>query len=172
MQIRPADEDDHSGIDALLKAAFPGPERARLVVSLRAADQDTLELVADDHGRIVGTVLFSPVQAKSPAGTEFYGIGMAPVAVIPEHQNRGIGSALIEHGLTFLTSLGVPWCIVLGHPDYYPRFGFQPAGLIGWSWDGDPDGAHADAFMIKPLGGHALPDTPAIVSFHPAFDGV
>ena len=170
MQIRPANEDDHSGIDALLKAAFPGPEEARLVVSLRAADQDTLELVAVDHHTTVGTIFFSPVEAKSPAGTEFYGIGLAPMAVIPEHQHRGIGSALIEHGLTFLTSLGVPWCVVLGDPAYYSRFGFKPAGSIGWKWDGDPDGDHAEAFMIMPLGGNALPDQPAMVSYHPAFD--
>ncbi|MAK63562.1 MAG: GNAT family N-acetyltransferase [Maricaulis sp.] len=172
MQIRPADADDHAGIDALLKTAFPGPEEARLVVSLRAADQDTLELVAEDHGRTVGTIFFSPVQAVSAAGTEFYGIGLAPMAVTPEHQRRGIGSALIEHGLTFLTSLGVPWCVVLGDPAYYGRSGFQPAGSIGWRWDVDPDGIHADAFMIKALGGHALPEQAAKVSYHPAFDAV
>ncbi|WP_203290745.1 GNAT family N-acetyltransferase [Maricaulis parjimensis] len=172
MQIRAADEADYPGIDSLLKSAFPGPEEARLVVCLRAADQDTLELVAEDHGRIVGTIFFSPVQALSPAGTEFYGIGLAPMAVTAEHQKRGIGSALIEHGLTFLTTLGVPWCVVLGDPAYYSRSGFQPASVINWRWDGDPEGDHAEAFMIKPLGNHALPDQAALVSYHPAFETV
>lgn len=171
MQIRSCDPDDHAGVDALLKAAFPSPAEARLVVMLRAADQDTLELVAEDHDVVVGTVFFSPVTAIGPNGEETYGIGLAPVAVTPEHQKRGIGTALIESGLDYLRTLGVPWCVVLGDPDYYKRFDFQPADAIGWSWSGDPEGEFAAAFQVRSLNGD-MPKGPAVVHYHAAFDAV
>jgi putative acetyltransferase len=127
MQLRAFEADDEAGVDALLKAAFPGPGEARLVTALRAADADTLELVAVDHGSVVGSIMFSPVTARPGSGDDdLFGVGLGPVAVVPEHQARGIGVALIEAGLTYLTTLGVPWCVLLGDPDYYKRLGFAP----------------------------------------------
>jgi putative acetyltransferase len=173
MQIRACDPGDHDGIDALLKSAFPTPAEARLVTALRAADADTLELVADDHGRIAGAVMFSPVTAIAANGSQAYGAGLGPVAVIPEHQRRGIGTALIEAGLDYLRQLGAPWCVVLGDPAYYGRFGFKPASGQDWSWAGDPDGEHAGAFQWLSLSGKQ-PGTagPCRVHYHPAFDTV
>lgn len=142
MQLRAFEADDEAGVDALLKAAFPGPGEARLVTALRAADADTLELVAVDHGSVVGSIMFSPVTARPGSGDDdLFGVGLGPVAVVPEHQARGIGVALIEAGLTYLTTLGVPWCVLLGDPDYYKRFDFVPAATWNWSWAGDPTGS-------------------------------
>lgn len=172
MQIRSFEAADEAGVDGLLKAAFPGPDEARLVMALRAADADTLELVAEDHGEIVGAVMFSPVTARAVGGDDLFGIGLAPVAVTPDHQSRGIGTALIEAGLAYLTTLGVPWCVVLGDPDYYGRFGFAPAARWNWAWAGDPDGQFAAAFQVKALNGSAPKTAPATVHYHPAFLGV
>jgi putative acetyltransferase len=173
MQIRAFEIKDEDGVDALLKAAFPGPEEARLVIALRAADADTLELVADDHGRIVGTVMFSPVTTRVEDGDDLFGVGLGPVAVMPEHQSRGIGTALIEAGIDYLATLGVPWCVLLGDPDYYQRFDFKPAASWNWSWAGDPDGAYAPAFQVRPLiTGSAPSGKVATVHYHPAFLGV
>lgn len=173
MQIRSSDPGDHAGVDALLKTAFPSPAEARLATTLRAADADTLELVAEDHGRVVGAVMFSPVTAIAANGSQAYGVGLGPVAVLPEHQGKGIGAALIQAGLDYLRPLGVPWCVVLGDPDYYARFGFVPAATQDWSWSGDPDGEHAGAFQVLVLNGTA-PDAagPRRLHYHPAFDTV
>lgn len=172
MQIRAADEDDHAGIEAVLKAAFPGPEEARLVVALRAADADTLELVAVSGDRVVGTVMFSPATAYFDDGREAFGLGLGPVAVLPEHQNKGVGAALCEAGLDYVRQLGAPFCIVLGSPDYYPRFGFRPTREKAWAWEGDPEGQFADAFQWMPLNDTPLPDGPARLAYHPAFGAV
>ncbi|WP_323760517.1 N-acetyltransferase [Maricaulis sp.] len=172
MQIRAFEAVDEPGVDALLKAAFPGPGEARLVTALRAADADTLELVAVDHGTVVGTVLFSPVTARPDGDDDLFGVGLGPVAVAPEHQSRGIGVALIEAGLNYLTTLGVPWCVLLGEPDYYRRFGFVAAATWNWSWAGDPDGQFAAAFQVRSLNGLAPVTGVATVHYHPAFLGV
>lgn len=173
MQIRSCDPGDHAGVDALLKAAFPAPDEARLVVTLRAADADTLELVAEDHGRIAGEVMFSPVTAIAANGSQSYGIGLGPVAVLPEQQRRGIGSALIEAGLDYLRTLGVPWCVVLGDPGYYARFGFVPAADRGWTCAADPEGKYENAFQLLVLGGgEPAAAGPSRLHYHPAFDMV
>ena len=136
MQIRPFDEDDTDGVRQLLDAAFGGVTESRIVRTLRAADADSLELIAEDHGRIVGEIIFSPVTGRTASGTELFGIGLGPVAVEPEFHKRGIGSALIEHGLDYMRKLGAPFCVLLGDPAYYARFGFEPAWAHGWFWDG------------------------------------
>lgn len=174
MQIRSCDPGDHAGVDAVLRAAFPTSAEAQLVVTLRAADADTLELIGEDHGRVVGAVMFSPVTAIAANGSQAYGVGLAPVAVTPEHQKRGIGEALINAGLDYLRTLGVPWCVVLGDPAYYSRFGFEPAARKDWYWSGDPEGEHAGAFQRLALGDRPADPAagPCRVHYHPAFDTV
>ena len=115
-------------------------------------------------------VLFSPVTALTEDGEETHGVGLAPVAVAPDLQRRGIGAALIEAGLDWLKPLGVPWCVVLGEPGYYRRFGFAPAAESGWTWSADPAGEAGDAFQLLRLQpGPDLP-APAAAHYHAAFE--
>jgi len=172
MKIRAAEDDDHAGIDALLKDAFPGPDEAQLVVSLRAADADSLELVAEDKGCVIGMALFSPVTAQTDENITHYGLGLAPVAVLPSKQKRGIGAALIKAGLDYITTLGAPFCVVLGDHDYYARFDFKPASSLTWSWEKDEAGQLGDAFQCRVLHADKIPSGPVMVRYHAAFDMV
>lgn len=169
MQIRPADAGDHAGIDALLRAAFPTDSEARLVKALRAADADTLELVAEDHDTIIGMVMFTPVEATGADRTSVIGLGLAPLAVIDARRQQGIGSALVETGLDFLKALGPPFIAVLGEPDFYARFGFEPAGRFGYRWDADVENQAGDAFQLLTLDARRLPASPGKIRYHRAF---
>lgn len=169
MQIRPFEDDDTDGVRHLLDAAFDGVEESRIVRALRAADADVLELVAVDHGRVVGEIMFSPVIGQTVAGTEIYGIGLGPVAVAEDVRQRGIASALIEHGLTYLRQLGVPFCVLLGEPGFYKRFGFEPARARHWFWEADPDAKYGDAFQLLSLSDSPLDVSNVTISYHAAF---
>jgi putative acetyltransferase len=80
--------------------------------------------VAEDDGAIVGHILFTPVVVE---GRPALGMGLAPLAVLPGRQRQGIGSQLVRRGLDSLRERGCPFVVVVGHPEYYPRFGFEPA---------------------------------------------
>lgn len=99
-----------------------------IIEALRTAKALTVSLVADVDGRVVGHIAFSPVTISD--GTQnWYGLG--PVSVLPEYQRRGIGKALIREGLSRLKRLHAQGCCVVGHPDYYRKFGFQnTSGLV------------------------------------------
>ena len=118
--IRPEHPQEHASISALLRAAFGGEDEARLVETLRQQDDLSLSLVADAAGTIIGHVALSPLQAEGPA------FALAPVAVHPALQGRGIGDALIRAALKAVEGHTV---VVLGDPAYYGRFGFAPADL-------------------------------------------
>lgn len=169
MQIRPFEDEDTDGVRQLLDAAFDGVTESQIVRALRAADADVLELVAVDHGRVVGEIMFSPVTGQTASGTEVYGIGLGPVAVAEDARLRGIASALIEHGLTYLRQLGVPFCVLLGEPKFYARFGFSPARASQWFWDADPDAKYGDAFQILSLSGSPMDLANVTISYHAAF---
>jgi putative acetyltransferase len=110
---------------------------------LRSSGASLLSLVATSNGRIVAHAQYSPVSVNGTIGA-----GLGPIAVHPDHQRQGIGSALIEAGNATLRQTGCPFVVVLGHADYYPRFGFEPASRYGVTCEWDvPD----DVFMMLVL---------------------
>lgn len=126
MTIRAERPEDVALIHQIHVQAFGRAEEANLVDALRRNGKATFSLVAEDNGRVVGHILFSPVVLETPEGA-INGLGLAPLAVTPERQNEGIGSLLVEVGLSHCRQAGCPFVVVLGHPDFYPRFGFVPA---------------------------------------------
>ncbi len=148
INIRPEQPEDIPLIHAVNEVAFGQPTEANLVDALRSACQDVVSLVAISNGQIVGHVLFTPV-IVSDSAHNVKGMGLAPMAVLPEYQRQGIGSLLVESGLRILSTRNCPFVIVLGHTEYYPRFGFVPASRhdLDCQWDGIPD----EAFMVLVL---------------------
>jgi putative acetyltransferase len=157
MTVRPETPADHAAIHALNAAAFAQPDEADLVDRLRAEGAVLLSLVADHHAAIVGHVLFTRMHvADTPA------VALAPVAVDPAHQRQGIGAALIRRGLDLLRDAGERLVIVVGHPAYYPRFGFAATTRIEHPFP-------PDAFMALELTPGALADVAGPVRYPPAF---
>lgn len=120
MIIRKEHPEDREAIRAVNMSAFPASEEAGIVDKLRSDGDAILSLVAEEQGEIVGHILFERVIiAEVPAAS------LAPMAVKPAWQRRGIGSALVRHGLDECRALGERIVVVLGHPAFYPRFGFS-----------------------------------------------
>ena len=143
MNLREEQAGDIDSVREVELLAFGGTEEADLVDILRAHGKATLSLVAEEDGQIVGHVLFSPGRiGETPVE------GMAPVAVRPERQGQGIGSALIRAGLAGLRRAGQKIVIVLGDPKYYMRFGFKDATPLGISCEFD---APPGCFMVQAL---------------------
>jgi predicted N-acetyltransferase YhbS len=126
LEIRAEESDDHEAISALITAAFLEAEHrdgneAAIVEALRSDGALAISLVACDGPQLVGHAAFSEVALDREHCGWF---GVEPVAVLPAHQRRGIGKALIDAGLAMLRTRGARGCVVLGDPDYYRRFGF------------------------------------------------
>jgi putative acetyltransferase len=159
--VRDEQPADLAAIRAVNDAAFDQPLEGRIVDALRAHGAVRLSLVAEVDGRIVGHILFSPVVSS---GAE--GLGLGPMAVTPEQQRRGVGGALIEAALVRLRAAGCPFVVVLGHHDYYTRFGFVPASRHGLRCEWDvPD----DAFMVHVLDPGATAAVTGLVRYRPEF---
>lgn len=122
--IRDEIPSDHAMIRRVNEAAFGTVVEADLVEGLRTEGAVLLSCVADRNGDIVGHVLFTRMWIDTPNG-EIAAVALAPMAVLPEYQRKGIGTSLISHGLHALRSQGERIVIVVGHPAYYPRFGFS-----------------------------------------------
>ncbi|MDP2109558.1 MAG: N-acetyltransferase [Thiobacillus sp.] len=131
-----------------------------VIEALRATKTLTLSLVAEVDGRVVGHIAFSPV-TLSDGTPHWYGLG--PVSVLPAYQRKGIGSALIQEGLSRLKALNAQGCCLVGYPDYYRRFGFKPMpGLIH-------EGVPQEVFLALPFDGQTPQGT---VTFHEGFKAV
>jgi putative acetyltransferase len=161
--IRPERPADAVEVRAVLTAAFPTDAEARLVERLRLRDP-YLALVAESNGVVIGYVGFSAVALTEPDHPH-RGVGLAPVAVRPDHQRHGIGVALVNAGLDACRRAGWPFAVVLGHPAYYPRFGFRPAAEFGLR---NEYGA-GDEFMAVELAPGSLPPAGGLVKFGPDF---
>lgn len=167
VSVRREQPADHQAIFAVNAAAFGTSAEARLVKALRDQARPLISLVADQAGRLVGHILFSPVTVEPPRDVFLMGLG--PMAVLPEHQRRGIGSALVRAGLDACRAAGAQAVVVLGHPQYYPRFGFEPASSFGLQCEYDvPD----EVFMAIEIRPGALTPAPGLVRYHPAFASV
>jgi putative acetyltransferase len=159
---------EHPGdVDAVRRvhlAAFDTALEADLVDALREQAQPLVSLVAGDATGIVGHILFSPVTLAIDPAVPL--MGLAPMAVLPGLQRRGIGSALVRAGLEACAGLGAAGVVVLGHPAFYPRFGFAPASRFGLTSEYDvPD----DVFLALALRPGALAGRSGRVRYHPAF---
>lgn len=141
---------------------------AQLVGRLREACPEATSLVAELSGDVVGHILFTPVVIEGD-GQARQGTGLAPMAVLPGLQKQGLGSRLVEAGLAAVRAAGQPFVVVLGHPEYYPRFGFVPASRYGIKSE---YGSEADeVFMILWLANEASDLGHAVARYRPEFGG-
>jgi putative acetyltransferase len=154
---------DAAGIHETNEQAFGSSFEAQLVDALRDS-ADYLSLVATIDGRVVGHILFTPVTIEPPVPRRI--AGLAPMAVRPEHQRAGIGSQLIRGGLEECRRHGYSAVVVLGHPEYYPRFGFVPAHTFGLTCEFP---SPPEAFMAIELESGALGGISGLVRYLPQF---
>jgi len=165
MHIRPEAEEDHKAVFTVNASAFGSSAEAGLVDALRQQARPAISLVAEDHGEIIGHIMFTPVTLSGHPDSKM--MGLAPMAVSPENQRQGIGSTLIEKGLEQCKKHGITAVVVLGHPEYYPRFGFTPSCQFGIISEYDvPD----NVFMVLELIPDALKGKKGTVHFHDAFN--
>jgi len=163
--IRHEKPEDIAAVRHVNEQAFGRPAEANLVDALRSRGQAMLSLVAVEDGRVVGHILFSPVTIESGERT-FSAVGLAPMAVLPELQHRGVGSQLVKAGLDECRKAGCERVVVLGHPEYYPRFGFVPASSFGIRCEYDvPD----EVFMAFELREGAMLNCAGIAKYQPEF---
>ena len=168
VSVRREREGDEPAVDALLRRAFPHPAEAELVSRLRREVRGWIALVAQREGAIAGQIFFSPVVIEGE-GDPWPAIALGPMAVDPAAQRRGIGSALVRAGLAACAAAGERLVFVLGHPAYYPRFGFRLAAPLGLRYG---DGPFDRAFFVAELRAGTLPGPRGRVRYPPAFDAV
>jgi putative acetyltransferase len=162
--IRTEEPADVEVIHSIHQSAFPTEAEARLIDRLREDRKLTLSLIAEAKDRVVGHVAFSPVSIdpQSPAQR---GVGLGPVAVLPEWQGTGIGEKLITRGIEDCRRDGYSFVVVLGEPEYYERFGFRRASLFGLGNEYGVD----DPFMVLELRLDGLPKVPGTVRYVQVF---
>jgi len=162
VSIRAERPEDAAAIHAVHGAAFPADAEANLVDALRASSRLSLSLVAECNGGVVGHVAFSPITVEGVLS----GWGLAPMSVTPEFQRQGVGGRLIDDGLARARDAGIPFVVVLGHPEYYPRFGFARARDFGLA---NVYGAD-ESFMVVELRSGGIPKGGGLVKYCEAFD--
>src|SRR6185436_17086267 len=164
MLIRAEQDEDRAAVHAVNASAFDTPLEARLVDALREQAAPVVSLVAEDNGAIVGHIMFSPVSLSGHAALKI--MGLAPMAVAPGHQRKGIGSSLVRAGLEQCRQLGFGAVVVLGHPTYYPRFGFSSSTRFGIGCEYE---VPEEVFMVVELQPGFLRGAAGNVQYHAAF---
>jgi putative acetyltransferase len=168
LSIRPETPEDVPAVFAVNRDAFGTEVEARLVDTLRSSPGfiPALSMVAEHDGQIVGHILFSPIVIHTSGGDRS-ALALAPMAVAPAFQSRGIGSELVRAGLKRGRELGHERVIVVGHAEYYPRFGFRPASRWGIR---APFELADEVFMACELAPGALAGCAGVVEYPAAFD--
>ena len=165
VDVRRERRGDEAAIAQVNDEAFGQPDESRLIDTARKGGHAALSLVAVAGGRIVGHILFTPVTIESP-GCAVTALGLGPMAVWPRLQRQGIGSTLAETGLRECAGMGVQVVVVVGHPQFYPRFGFRPASAFGLRCEyAVPD----EVFMATELTPGAMAGHGGLVRYLPEF---
>jgi putative acetyltransferase len=165
LKVRPEIPENQASIHYVNQEAFGRIQEADLVDKLRQRGVLTVSLVAVQDAAIIGHIAFSPVEITSEESS-FGALTLAPVAILPVHQNKGIGSQLVRAGLEECRRLGHEIVVLAGHPNYYPRFGFVRAYPKGIECEFKvPD----EAWMIAELKQGALAGRRGKVRFQPEF---
>src|SRR5687767_11963511 len=146
MNVRREASEDIPKIRTINVTAFGSVTEADIVDVLRSDAPHVISLVAEEDGAVIGHIMFSPVTVAG--APDLRAMALAPMAVIPQHQGTGVGSALVKAGLEECQRSRAAAVFVVGHPSYYPRFGFATASLLGFRCEFDvPDAA----FMVAEL---------------------
>ena len=165
LTIRHETPEDETAIRYVNEQAFGGTEEANIIEKLRLRHAFTFSLVADYAEQVVGHILFSPITIESEYSS-CNAVALGPMAVLPPYQKRGIGSQLVHVGLEECRRASYEVVVVVGHPDYYPRFGFTPAKLYGIKCEFEvPD----VAIMVLELRRGALAKPGGTLKFQPEF---
>jgi len=166
IEIREEQPLDITSIRDVHIKAFGQSLEADTVDQLRQNCNDLLSLVAVLENQVVGHILFSPATIEGQ-GRNFSGMALAPMAVLPEYQRQGVGSELVRAGISKLKNRRCPFVLVLGHAEYYPRFGFEPASRygIGSEWE-VPD----EVFMILVLNEAEMKGISGVAKYRQEFD--
>ena len=163
LTTRPEAPSDHEAIARVIRDAFGGEDEVRLVDNLRDSGHLLLSMVAEEDGAIVGHIAYSPMTVDSDTAS-YNAICLAPLAVTPSRQKQGVGGDLMRASLDELRATSGGAVFLLGHPSYYPRFGFRPAREFGIHYQDD-----RDAFMALELTPGALDNVTGTAHFSPEF---
>ena len=165
IEIREERSDDVPAVRHLNRRAFGQDQESNIVDALRTNAAALLSLVATLNGQVVGHIMYSPLSIDG----KFEGAALGPMAVLPQCQREGIGTKLIEAGNRKLKDDGCPFIIVVGHADYYPRFGFKPASEHGIKCEWDvPD----NVFMLLVLDQAKMAGVAGLAKYRPEFSSV
>jgi putative acetyltransferase len=167
MIIRDEGPNDYPAVHTVNASAFETPAEATLVEVLRKEAYPVISLVAEENGAVMGHIMFSPVTLSDHADLKIMGLG--PMAVLPTHQGRGIGTALVKTGQEKCGNLGFGAVVVLGHTWFYPRFGFTPSARYGIRCEYD---VPEDVFMVLELQPGFLQGVSGMIKYHAAFNDI
>ncbi len=167
MKVRPQTEVDLPAVYELNISAFETNAEAELVESLRCNVSNHISLVAETTKRVVGHIMFTPVELVGCPSA--YIMGLAPMAVKDEFRNQGIGSALVKSGIEACAEIKTGGLVVLGHPNYYPKFGFEVASMFDLSCEYD---VPEEVFMAMEIKPNYFANKSGVIKYHEAFEGV